>query len=81
MKYTYIDRQPGYVTRYVNFDAVRFLWIDEMDEAFCEKNGFEDSRFSVVAEHDIYLASFPTRAEAEKYLDELVAKLNAEVSK
>ena len=76
MKYIYIDRSPGYVTRYVNFDAVRFLWIDELDKDFCERNDFADSRFSVMAEHGIHLASFPTEAEAEKYLADLVGRLN-----
>lgn len=64
------------VIRYVNFDAIRFLWIDEMDENFCKENGFEDSRYSVMAEHDIYLKSFPTRERAEQFLAELVTMLN-----
>ena len=64
------------VPRYVNFDAVRFLWIEDLGKDFCEKNGFQDERFNVVAEHDIYLRSFPTLQQAQDYLNNLVAELN-----
>ena len=74
----FIKIEEGYVPRYVNFDAVRFLWIEDFGEDFCERNGFQDTRYHVLAEHDVYLRSFSTHEEAQAYLDKLVAELNEE---
>ena len=73
MKFTKIEGSN--VPRYVNFNAVRFLWIEDLSEEFCEKHDALDERWQVVAEHDIYLRSFATLAEAEAYVDELVKAL------
>ena len=62
------------VPRWVNFSAVRFLWIEELDEDFCERCDTEE-RFCVMAEHDIYLRGFKTYDEAQTYLDKLIEEL------
>lgn len=69
MKFKKIE--SGSDPRWVNLSAVRFLWIEELPKKFA-KHG---DRFYVVAEHDIYLRGFKTYAEAELYLEELIADL------
>lgn len=78
MKTKYMKIEGSNVPRYVNFNAVRFLWIEDHEESFCESLSFEGQRFQVLAEHDICLRAFPTLEEAEAYIEELIAELNAE---
>ena len=78
MKTKYMKIEGNNVPRYVNFNAVRFLWIEDLSEEFCEPRGFSNERFQVLAEHDICLRAFPTLEEAEAYIDNLIAELNAE---
>lgn len=77
----FIKIEGSNVPRYVNFDAVRFLWIETFDDDFCNTYDCENERFNVVAEHDIYLRAFPTYEEAESYINDLVAMLNKEATK
>ena len=73
----FVKIEGSNVPRWVNFSAVRFLWIEEYDEDFCERYDAEE-RFYVMAEHDIYLRGFKTYAEAEAYLNELIEELRQE---
>ena len=71
----FIKIEGSNVPRWINFDAVMQLWIEEYGEDFCERYGSEDERFCVLADHDYYLRGFKTYDEAETYVKGLIAEL------